>query len=151
MSKWKKQILKISILIGIVIMARYTYNLCFVQGESMVPTLENNQIKFALRTTLVEPKRWDIVTVKVESNYYLIKRVIGLPGETIEYKNGKLYINGKETEDKFSHLTEDYKITLSENEYCCLGDNRQHSSDSREYGAFPKKEITSVLVFEREK
>ena len=88
----------------------------------------------------------------------LIKRVIGLPGETVSYKDGQLYINGKAMDEPF--LNQDYvntyedgtfmsdvdPITLGDDEYFCLGDNRPHSSDSRYYGPFKKDDIIDPAV-----
>ena len=76
-------------------------------------------------------------------NEKIIKRVIGLPGETIEYNNGKLYINNKVVEDKYNDgTTFDFKkVVLGEDEYFVLGDNRAVSIDSRRLGPIPKKDI----------
>ena len=93
-----------------------------------------------------------------EKKEYLIKRVIGLPGETVEYRNNQLYINGEPVEEPFldasytstypGTFTSDFKTEkLGEDEYFCMGDNRPHSSDSRYYGAFHKSDIVSKGVF----
>ena len=114
----------------------------------MSPTLENGDLGFALRTKLgfQEIKRFDIVVLESPSKY-LVKRIIGLPGETIEYKDNQLYINGTAMNEPFlsNTLTEDFNVTLAENEYYVLGDNRQHSMDSRVYGPFMKDQIIAIL------
>jgi len=104
-------------------------------------------------------KRFDIVIVYLaEKKEYLIKRVIGLPGETVEYRNNQLYINGEPVEEPFldesytstypGSFTGDFKTEkLGDDEYFCMGDNRPHSSDSRYYGAFHKSDIVSKGVF----
>ena len=76
-------------------------------------------------------------------NEKLIKRVIGLPGETVEYKDGKLYIDGKVMKDEYSKsTTNDFdKVTLGKDEYFVLGDNRAVSIDSRRLGPINKKDI----------
>ena len=77
----------------------------------------------------------------------IVKRVIGLPGETIEYKKGVLYINDEVVEEEFidddvKELTGNVsKRTLADDEYFIMGDNRAHSTDSRFFGAVKKKEI----------
>ena len=95
-------------------------------------------------------KRFDIVVVD-NGKDYLIKRVIGLPGEEIEYKDNKLYVNGKEVNDKYGNgKTSDFKVKVGKNKYFVLGDNRTNSLDSRYYGSFNKKKIlgkTSFTVF----
>ena len=74
-----------------------------------------------------------------------------MPNETIEYKDNKLYVNGEYiAEDFLSDVTtDDLRIVLGEDEYFCLGDNREVSKDSRYYGAFSKNDIDSLkmLVF----
>ena len=74
---------------------------------------------------------------------YLVKRLIGFPNEKVEYKDNKLYINDEYIEEDFLNdtITNDFKIYLKDNEYYCLGDNRQHSADSRTYGAFSIQDI----------
>lgn len=132
-----------------------------VKGNSMYPTLHDESIGFSntLGYHISEIDRFDIVIVYIEEkNEYIVKRVIGLPGETISYSNGNLYINGEYTEEPF--LDESYvesygsgwmsdvaEITLGDDEYYCLGDNRPRSSDSRYYGPFKKDEIKSKGIF----
>ena len=95
-------------------------------------------------------KRFDIVVVD-EGSELIIKRVIGLPGELVEYKNNKLYINGKKVNDKYaSKETEDFSILVPKGEYFVLGDNRTNSLDSRVFGTFSKDKIlgkTSMTLF----
>ena len=105
----------------------------------MVPTLKENQIlllnKFDYKFNEIE--RYDIVVIKV-GNGEIIKRVIGLPGENIEYRNNTLYINGHEEETIYNFDTEDFELEdicncdkIPKDKYLVLGDNREVSSDSR--------------------
>ena len=84
-------------------------------------------------------ERFDIVVFKYNDSR-LIKRVIGLPGDKVEYKDGKLYINNEEMVDPFSNITKDFKYigVVSENSYFVLGDNRNDSVDSRMIGSVTK-------------
>ena len=120
-----------------------------VNGSSMYPTLEENDTGFALRTNLSLKKinRFDIVIINYVDRY-LVKRVIGLPNEKIEYKDNKLYVNGEYVEENFikDTLTEDLQINLGDNEYYCLGDNRQFSVDSRVHGPFTKDMIRAIFL-----
>ena len=132
-----------------------------VKGNSMYPTLEDESIGVSntLGYQLSPLKRFDIVVIYVpEKNEYLVKRVIGLPGETVSYATGQLYITGESVDEDF--LSQEYvesygsgwmpdvnEITLGEDEYYCLGDNRPHSSDSRYYGPFKKENIRSKGIF----
>ena len=105
----------------------------------MVPTLKDGQIlllnKFDYKINDIE--RYDIIVIKV-GNGEIIKRVIGLPGENIEYRDNTLYINGHEEETIYNFDTEDFTLTdicecdkIPQNKYLVLGDNREISSDSR--------------------
>ena len=74
--------------------------------------------------------------------------LIGLPGEKIEYKDNKLYINGEEIEDNFkANETADFTAETKENEYFVLGDNRKLSKDSRYLGNFKKENIIGKVDF----
>lgn len=123
-----------------------------VNGKSMNNTLKDGDIMIldiiGYRTSKL--KRFDIAVVD-NGKDYLIKRVIALPGEEIEYKDNKLYINGKLIKDKYGNgKTNDFKVKVDKNSYFVLGDNREDSLDSRYYGAFNKKNIlgkTSFIIF----
>lgn len=93
-------------------------------------------------------QRFDIVVIKYKDEY-LIKRIIGLPGETVYYKDNQLYINGKKVKEKFKHeITKDFsEITITEGEYFVLGDNRTNSTDSRIIGSINKKNIKGKTNF----
>lgn len=122
-----------------------------VNGASMNPTLNDkdimilNEISYGFSDIV----RFDIVVVK-EENEYLIKRIIGLPGEKIEYKDNKLYIDGKYVKEDFKHMeTMDFSTTLGEDEYFIMGDNRTNSTDSRIFGPISRDKIigkTSLTI-----
>lgn len=136
-----------------------------VNGSSMFPTLQDNSYGFSnifsRRVSGIE--RFDIVVVYLEErDENLVKRVIGLPNETITFTNDTLYVDGtpidqffldeefvKEYQDSsYSGLfTNDFTITLGEDEYFCMGDNRPRSADSRLYGAFNQSQIVSKDIF----
>ena len=132
-----------------------------VKGNSMYPTLNDAALGFSDvgGYKIAGLKRFDIAIIYVaEKDEYLVKRVIGLPGDTVSYENGKLYINGEYVEETFlsdkyvssfngTFMADVAPITLGNDEYYCLGDNRPHSSDSRYYGPFKKENIISKGVF----
>ncbi|MBU9737682.1 signal peptidase I [Diplocloster agilis] len=111
-------------------------------GESMSPTLENGDTVLVnkLNYSITGPSRGDVVVFKPHGNentHYYIKRVIGLPGETVEIRDGKIYIDGEvleeelETEPVLEAGVAASPVELGEDEYFVLGDNRNNSEDSR--------------------
>lgn len=133
-----------------------------VDGTSMVPTLEDGEqvVINVLATKIGTINRFDIVVFQHEENY-LVKRVIGLPLETIEMRRDVLFINGKEVAQPFldtpyheewskdnrnKNFSNDFKITLKEDEYVVLGDNRPFSKDSssRDFGSVHKDDIIGI-------
>lgn len=120
-----------------------------VNGRSMNNTLKDGDIMIlniiGYRTSSL--KRFDIVVVD-NGKDYLIKRVIGLPGEEIEYIDNVLYVNGKVVKDKYANgNTGNFKTKVKNNSYFVLGDNREDSLDSRFYGSFNKKKILGKTNF----
>ena len=118
----------------------------------MYPTLQDKEFMILNKISLKQGiNRFDIVVVQ-ENNKYIIKRVIGLPGESVMYSDNKLYINGKVIEDNYSKTTtNDFdNVILGENEYFVLGDNRTVSKDSRVIGPINIKNIkgkTNLIIF----
>lgn len=121
-----------------------------VDGESMKPTLSNSEI-LMLEKFDKTYKRFDIIVFNNGSDK-LVKRIIGMPGERVEIKNNKLYINGKYMKEPFKHKdTDDYELdeVIPKNSYFVLGDNRGNSLDSRfgVVGFVPRKNIKGTVSF----
>jgi signal peptidase I len=119
-----------------------------IRGNSMTPTIKNNDILFVQPTKF---ERGEIVVARCPSskeysaatNIALLKRIVGLPGETIELTKDGVLINGKLLEEEYTNNVEFTfqksndvnEIILSDNEYFLIGDNRENSFDSRHVGA----------------
>lgn len=133
-----------------------------VEGISMEPTLKNREIVFSdVVTSDTTLPRGAIVVVNVDGldgdgkpltgNY--IKRLIGLPGDTLQIYNGKLIINGEISKDyQFDDIVDPgclkEPMTLGENQYFVIGDNRNFSADGRVFGPVPLERITNVITKE---
>ena len=150
------EVVKIVILAAVIVLpVRYfLFQPFFVQGISMEPNFENgdylivDEISYRFR----DPERGEVIVFKYPKNpiQRYIKRIIGLPGETVEIKEGQVIIldeNGNQTLNELDYLSENIetsgniRVSLSEDEYFVLGDNRNFSSDSRRWGVLPKNYI----------
>lgn len=147
-----KTILPYLIIVVVVIFIRtFILTPVIVSGTSMNDTLKNGEL-LLLKKYDKSFERFDIVVFDYGDSK-LVKRIIGLPGETLEYKDGILYINGKETEDPFASSTKDFKLTdlnidvIPEDYYFVMGDNRSNSSDSRIIGPISKDTINGTTSF----
>lgn len=118
-----------------------------VVGSSMYPTLKSDEILILNKVSKNKLKRFDIVVIKYNSET-IIKRIIGLPGEKIEYIDNVLYVNGEIVDEPFEHgdtndfsLSEISSESVPEDSYFVVGDNRGISMDSRIIGFIDKKDI----------
>lgn len=126
-----------------------------VEGNSMENNFSNQEFLLVDRISyrFIAPHRGDVIIFRFPKNPSedYIKRIIGLPGETVKIENGQIFINdllleeGYLTQDTLTLTSTDsgsfFEKTLSQDEYLVLGDNRENSSDSRDWGTVPKKNI----------
>lgn len=157
---WSKEIIVALILVWLLL--TFVAQNSTVYGTSMTPTLQNGEMiimnKFIYRFT--EPARGDVIVFKYDDptkgEERLIKRVIGLPGDSVEIIDGAVYINGtKYDESKYLQIATEiqgdisYPFVVPENSYFVMGDNRANSKDSRysTVGAVPKDRIIGKASF----
>jgi signal peptidase I len=161
--EWGKSLIIASLLAYVV--HAYLFTPIVVDGASMEPTLQHHDRMFV--TKIGEPKRFDIIVFKAPENKNYIKRVIGLPGDRIEYRDDSLYINGKLYEEPYldeykqslldGPLTNTFTLSetpvrsevVPEGHLFVMGDNRRYSKDSRHIGAIPFEKVigTTRVVF----
>lgn len=132
-----------------------------ISGDSMFPTFKNgeyiltNKVEYKLH----EPQRGDVIVFKSPKNKDIdyIKRIIGIPGDTVSLRDGKFYVNGELLDEHYlppyiytfagSFMKENTEVTVPEGYYFVVGDNRPHSLDSREFGFVPKQDIIGKAFF----
>lgn len=144
----KEVIPYIVIVVVVVLIRTFIITPVRVDGDSMKNTLKNGDILLLYKLSSIN--RFDIIVLDEEkNNEKIIKRVIGMPGETVAIKKDKIYINDKVIDDEYAYgETSDYnKVTLRDNEYFILGDNRLISKDSRYFGPIKENEIKGKIVF----
>lgn len=150
---WVKAI--ILTLLLVVIIRFFIFIPLRVDGNSMSPTLEQNN--YIIYEKLTPIRRFDIIIFNNDAGDTLIKRVIGLPGDSLEYKDDQLLLNGQPVEEPYlkqgndEHLqtfTSDFNLleltgtdSVPENSYFVMGDNRNRSNDSRMFGFVAQEDI----------
>lgn len=146
-TSWKKEVLSTALYFLVIIaltffVVRYVAQRTYVNGSSMNDTLQDgdNLLVDKLSYRFTDPDRFDIIVFPFQygEDTYYIKRVIGLPGETVQIINGMVYINGELLEESYGKEVMKSAgiavnpIVLGEDEYFVLGDNRNNSRDSRD-------------------
>ncbi len=126
-----------------------------VRGESMVPNLQDLEYLLTDKVSyrIGHPQRGDIIVLRapVEPSEDYIKRIIGLPGEKLMIKDGRVFINGKALSESYLPdglvtsggfaAPEGTEVTIPDGQYFVMGDNRPNSADSRRFGTIDKKKI----------
>lgn len=146
--KYKKRFRFTVIFLGLFILAviiiKITLHPVFVIGSSMYPTYESGDLLIT-KTSFDRSNvnRGKVIVFNHNGKTY-IKRVVALPGETVEVRADGVYINGTLFEDKPTKITCS-STTLGDDEYFAIGDNRDNSSDCRAFGPIKFKEITNIV------
>ena len=132
-----------------------------VRGDSMYPSFHNGEyiLTDKISYRLKSPQRGDVVIFRAPQNedYDYIKRIIGLPGENVTLESGRILVNDQIISEDYLPGTYDTRsgaflrpgatVNVPVNHYFVLGDNRQHSSDSREWGFVPQENIVGRAWF----
>lgn len=161
MKRFIKELFPYVVIIIVVVLIRtFIITPVIVSGDSMKPNLKDGELLLVRKIGYTKDsiKRFDIVVLierENNKNEEIIKRVIGLPGEHISYKNNKLYVNDKVVEENFkSRDTKDFNLeevcscgSIPEGKYLVLGDNRPISKDSRIIGLIDEKDIVGKAIF----
>lgn len=141
------------------IVPKYVIQRTVVSGSSMLNTLHNNESILVEKISykFTDPGRFDIIVFypygRDDPDDYYVKRIIGLPGETIQIIGDTIYINGQVLEENYGKdpITDEgiaaEAITLADDEYFVLGDNREISEDSRIFGPVKRVNIAGHAVF----
>lgn len=141
------------------VVSNYILQSVEVTGVSMSPTLRNAQHYLMDRWTFLirDPQRDDIVVLRdPKDDLYSVKRIIASEGDSIEFKHGKVFLNGRELDEPYlapgtltySNETRsgDEQIVCGKGQYFVMGDNRSNSEDSRVYGTVPREKIMGAVV-----
>lgn len=145
------------IVVAVILCIKYVFSFQQVVGPSMEPNYKNgdllilNKIGYRFK----DPGLFDVVVIANDDTKYMIKRIVGLPGDKIEYKDDKLYLNGGVNKEYFNKTgkTDDFTLNdigydvIPEGYYFVLGDNRENSQDSRDYGLIKRSDIIGKVQF----
>lgn len=140
-------------LIGLFIVFSLFVGVSRVSGQSMVPTLRNGEPVFFTRINF-NYSRDEVVFAKMPSGSNYVKRIVAVPGDTVDIREGVLYVNGQQ-EVRLHHIGDtysqegivEYPYTVPEGCFFLVGDNREGSVDSRSFGALPAASIKGKLIF----
>ena len=146
------------VVVVILFLMIYIVSVTQVVGNSMYSTLENGDVLILnkFKYHFFDIKRGDIISLENDDTKYLIKRVIGLPGDSISIKDNTLYINGEVYIGKYLEeglVYDDFELTslgydvIPDDMYFVLGDNRADSVDSREIGLISKDDVIGKISF----
>lgn len=150
----KKSILIAAVCVVLAFLLVYVlFGIAVVSGDSMQPTYEEGDLLIFSRTS-DDFEQGDVVLIRTEDGQEVIKRIVAVPGETlyIDGRTGSVFIDGKELQENYTQgrtdreKNIDYPVRLQDDEYFVLGDNRDHSLDSREYGPVTSGQIIGKVL-----
>lgn len=151
---WLRQGKELAVFIILMfVVFRFIIGVSLVNGSSMTPSLKNGDVVVYMRI-VPNYEKGDIVCIRMPSGEYYIKRVIGLAGDTVEIRDGSVYVNSTVREENYAQgRTETqgdsikYPYEVKADRVFVLGDNREESMDSRTFGAVAKSQIRGKVLF----
>lgn len=137
------------------VLVHFVFGISLVKGNSMYPSLQDNDLVFYTRI-IPGYTQGDILSVRMPSGQYYVKRVIATGGDVVDIRGGSVYVNDEKLEEpylskeidtskKIGGVTFPYKV--DEGKIFVLGDNREVSEDSREFGAVIRKQVKGKILF----
>ena len=125
---------------------------CRINGGSMMPTYPEHGFTFCnkLRYLFRKPQRGDIVIIRLKEKTYYLKRIVGLPGDTIEFRDGELYLNGKKQTEDYRRYASDWNLsprTVEPGHYYVVGDNRSQNIDEHVFGSVRADRIVGSPIW----
>ena len=140
------------IILVFVLLRCFAVDWVLVDGESMLPTLRDDELVLVLKYDNSGLKRGDIVVVYYPNGKQCVKRIVGMENDTLYINNNRVIVNGKELTEPYlnENTVSDYNtVKIPANSVFVMGDNRNYSSDSRnhEVGPIPKENIIGKAVF----
>lgn len=126
---------------------------CAISGGSMMPTYPEHGFTFCnrLRYRFSEPKRGDVVIIRQKDKTYFLKRIVGVPGDTIEFRDGDLYRNGeKQDEREYVRYVSDWELpprTVEPGHYYVIGDNRSQPIEQHIFGSVRANRIVGAPLW----
>ncbi len=144
----------ILLLIVMFLALRLVIGISLVKGNSMEPTLHSGELVMYLRMNQ-DYQKGDVVSVRIPSGEYYVKRIIALEGDLIDIKDGKVYLNGELLEEPYiqgqtleQNAAVHYPFRLQKGQIFVMGDNREVSMDSRHFGVVGRGQIKGKLWFQ---
>ncbi|MDD3401988.1 MAG: signal peptidase I [Hespellia sp.] len=141
------------LVLAVYLLFHFVVGVAFVDGNSMYPTLRDGQLVFYQRLGQ-DYDYGDVISVRMPTGEFYVKRVIAKAGDTVELKDGKVWVNGEVAAESYAFgetVAEDgtveYPLTVEDGKYFILGDNRENSNDSRAFGAIIEERVTGEVLF----